>query len=204
MTGNYYQKLSVVYQKPEIRVPVEIILSVFASVFLIMAAVRPTLVTVTELKKKIADQELVERKLETKINKLVQARNQLDKFADDLVLFERAVPENYTYANLAKKVEIIAYEQDVSIESLSFSPTTIVSDTKEPVNTVEEFLINFDVVGNEVQLVNFLKEVENLDRVSLISSVELAKVKEREVAEGKIRASGKIKSYYLVKDEKKI
>ena len=85
--GGRYQKLSLAYQKPEIRVPMEIILSVFASLFLITTAIRPTLVTVAELKKKIEDQSLVEKKLGTKIRSLIQARKQLDEYEVNLPLF---------------------------------------------------------------------------------------------------------------------
>ncbi len=208
-----YQKLTLIYQRPEIKIPVEVILSVFASIFLIAVAIRPTLITVTELKKKIVDQELVEKKLQTKINKLINANNQLNQFSNDLTLFARAVPENYTYANLAKKIELIASQQNLFVKSISFSSAMVTGNNKDKKentknkewrngdNIIKEFSIHFDLLGNEFQLINFLTEVENLDRVSMIYNVELAKTMEQDGLEHQIRASGIIKSYYLVKDD---
>ncbi|MBU1071165.1 type 4a pilus biogenesis protein PilO [Patescibacteria group bacterium] len=199
MNNGVYRNLRLVYQKPQIRVPAEVLLSVFASLFLIMVAIRPTLVTVTELKKKIEDQVIVETKLDTKIKKLIQARKQLDENESNLPLFERAVPENYTYANLAKKIEIIAAEEMIDIESLVFSSVFVSADEgeKNP-GVVKEFTISFAVVANEPTVVSFLTKIENLDRALTISAVEITKVKEREVLQNKLRASGKISGYYLI------
>jgi len=179
-----------------------------------MTAVRPTLVTVTELRKKIEDQTLVEKKLDTKIKSLIQARQKLDEYEDSLPLFERAVPENYTYANLAKKLEIMAIEEDVKIESLVFSSVIVSTgnndkdsskdSNKSPIvewvdgeSKVRGFSINFSVVANEPSLVNLLNKIEYLDRVLTISTVEISKVKDREILGEKLRASGKIEGYYL-------
>jgi hypothetical protein len=211
--GGRYQKLSLAYQKPEIRVPMEIILSVFASLFLITTAIRPTLVTVAELKKKIEDQSLVEKKLGTKIRSLIQARKQLDEYEVNLPLFEKAVPENYTYADLAKKIEIVAAQKKVSIESLIFSSVIVSADEGENLkkknkekerewvngdNVMKEFTVHFSVTASEAALTSFLKEIETLDRVLVISLVDITKVEEREVIEGKLRASGEMNGYYLV------
>ena len=189
--GGRYQKLSLAYQKPEIRVPMEIILSVFASLFLITSVIRPTLVTVAELKKKIEDQSLVEKKLGTKIRSLIQARKQLDEYEVNLPLFEKAVPENYTYADLAKKIEIVAAQKKVSIESLIFSSVIVSADEGENLkkknkekerewvngdNVMKEFTVHFSVTASEAALTSFLKEIETLDRVLVISLVDITKV----------------------------
>lgn len=217
MNTEVYRKLRLVYQKPEIKASTEVILSVFASLFLVLMAIRPTLVTVAELKKKIEDQTLVETKLDTKIKKLIQARRQLDENEDLLPLLERTVPEGYTYANLAKKIEIVAVETGVEIESLVFSSVVVSSDdestdkkdsgqgrmtkNREWVNgksTVKEFTVHFSVVADELYVVDFLKKIENLDRVLTISTIDITKVREREGLVGKLRASGEINGYYLV------
>lgn len=202
----YYRRLRMVYQKPEIAAPVEVILSVFVSLFLVMTAIRPTLVTVTELKKKITDQEQVEKKLDVKITKLIGAAKQLEEFNDSLVLFEKAVPKSKTYGDLAKKIELVAIEQNVAIESMSFSSVVILGEeetkNREWVDggaKVKEFSVNFSVLGGEMAVENFLREIENLDRVTVISTVELVSVKKRDSLEKKIKASGEINSYYLMK-----
>lgn len=206
MNNGTFQRIKQVYKKPEIRVPTEIILSVFASLVLIMTAIRPTLITVAELRKKIDDQTLIETKLKTKIKKLISAREQLDEFELNLPLFDRAVPENYAYANLAKKIEIMAIEEDVSIESLTFSSVLISEDKDDKSSEIEwvdgnskvkNFSISFSFLAEEPSLVKMLKEVENLDRVLIMTNVSISKANEREVLGEKLRAVGKMNGYYL-------
>jgi hypothetical protein len=213
MNNSVYQNIKQIYQRPEIRAPIEIILSVFASLFLILTAIRPTLVTVAGLRKNIEDQVLVETRLDTKIKKIILANQQLGEYQDKLPLFERAVPEDYTYANLAKKIEILAIEDGVKIESLAFSSVAVSADDGgkdsdtdtgwvDGENKVKEFAINFSVVAEEVPLINFLKKIENLDRVLKISSIEIVKVREREILGEKLRAGGEINGYYLAATKK--
>lgn len=218
--GNY-RNLKLVYQRPEIRVPVEIILSVFASLFLIMTAIRPTLVTVVELKKKIEDQTLVKAKLNTKMNRLLQAKSQLELYEENLPLFEIAVPENYTYANLAKKIEILAAEKNIEIESLFFSSVVVSEgadkasslknnkkkeeerEWKDGNNIVKEFTVSFSVTAGETAVTSFLSDLESLDRTLLVSAVDITKVSSRESTGQELRASGKINGYYLITEELK-
>ena len=144
---------------------------------------------------------------------MIQARKQLDEYEVNLPLFEKAVPENYTYADLAKKIEIVAAQKKVSIESLIFSSVIVSADEGENLkkknkekerewvngdNVMKEFTVHFSVTASEAALTSFLKEIETLDRVLVISLVDITKVEEREVIEGKLRASGEMNGYYLV------
>ena len=213
MSQSFYQRARLAYQRPEIRVSTEVILSVFASVFLIMMAVRPTLVTVAELRKKIEDQSLVKTKLDTKIKRLIEAQKQLEENEAVIPLLDRAVPDDYTYANLAKKIEIVALETGVEIESLSFSSAVIVSedegkkksskddDHKEWVDgryKVKEFTIRFVVVAGEQPVLSFLKKMEGLDRVMNITMVDMVSVKKRGSLKKEIQVSGELSGYHLL------
>ncbi len=199
-----YQKIKLAYQKPEIKASVEVILSVFAVTFLLLVAVRPTLATVAELRKKIEDYEIVEKKLNSKIAQLTSAEENLRENSSSLYLFERAVPDNFDYADLAKRIEIIAVENGVFLESLNFSRTDItgekVTNAKEDKKNefIEgEFVMRFSLSGEEVKIVNFLEKIEGLDRMIMLENVSIKKVEDKELPEGKLRAIGEITGYYL-------
>ncbi len=199
-----YQKIKLAYQKPEIKASVEVILSVFTVTFLLLVAVRPTLATVAELRKKIEDYEIVEKKLSSKITQLTLAEKNLRENSSSLYLFEKAVPDNFDYADLAKRIEIIAVENGVNLESLNFSRADItgekVTNDKEDKKNefVEgEFVMRFSLSGEEVKIVNFLEEIEKLDRMIMLENVSIKKVEDKELPEGKLRATGEITGYYL-------
>ena len=123
-----YQKIRLAYQRPEIKASVEVILSVFAVTFLLLMAVRPTLATVAELRKKIEDYEIVDKKLSNKIAQLTRAEEDLRKNSGSLYLFEKAVPDDFDYADLAKRIEIVTIEEGVVLESLNFSRIDITGE----------------------------------------------------------------------------
>jgi len=204
-----YQKIRLAYQKPEIKASVEVILSVFAVAFLLLVAVRPTLATVAELRKKIEDYEIVNKKLSNKISQLTRAEENLKENSANLYLFEKAVPDNFAYANLAKRIEIVAIEEGVVLESLNFSRVDItgeeVTDEKKDKREsfVEgEFLLIFSLNGEEVKIVSFLEKIEKLDRVMKLENVSIKKVEDKELLGGKLRAIGEITGYYLNSDLK--
>ena len=199
-----YQKIKLAYQKPEIKASVEVILSVFTVTFLLLVAVRPTLATVAELRKKIEDYEIVDKKLSSKIAQLTLAEKNLRENSSNLYLFEKAVPDNFDYADLSKRIEIVAVENGVNLESLSFSRADItgekVTNNKEDKKNefIEgEFVMRFSLSGEEVKIVNFLEKIEKLDRIIMLENVSIKKVEDKELPGGKLRATGEITGYYL-------
>lgn len=199
-----YQKIRLAYQRPEIKASVEVILSVFAVGFLLMMAVRPTLATVAELRKKIEDYEVVDKKLNSKIAQLTRAEKELRENSADLYLFEKGVPDEFDYAELAKRVEILAVEEDINLETLTFSRADITGkevtvNKKDKKNDfVEgEFLLRFSLNGEEAKIISFLEKAEKLDRVIKLKNVSVKKVEDKDFPSGKLRAVGEIIGYYL-------
>ena len=199
-----YQKIRLAYQRPEIKVSVEVILSVFAIAFLLLVAVRPTLATVAELKKKIEDYEVVDKKLNSKITQLTRAEKELRENSADLYLFQKGVPDSFDYADLAKRVEIVAIEEGINLETLSFSraditgeEVTVEKKDKKGSFVEGEFLLRFSLNGEEVKIISFLEKVEKLDRVIKLENVSVKKVEDKEFPGGKLRAIGEITGYYL-------
>lgn len=204
-----YQKIKLVYQRPEIKASVEVILSVFTVAFLLLVAVRPTLATVAELRKKIEDYEMVEKKLSSKIVQLTQAEENLRENSANLYLFEKAVTDDFRYAGLAKRIELTAVEEGVLLESLYFSRVDIAGEVVEDKkkdkksNFIEgEFTLKFSLSGSEKGIVSFLEKIEKLDRVVILRNVLIKKVEEKDLPEGKLRATGEMIGYYLSSDLK--
>jgi len=199
-----YQKIRLAYQRPEIKASVEVILSVFAVAFLLMMAVRPTLATVAELRKKIEDYGMVDKKLNSKIAQLTRAEKELGENSANLYLFEKGVPDEFDYAELAKRVEILTIEEGVNLETLNFSQADITGEevTVEKKNKkndfVEgEFLLRFSLNGEEVKIISFLEKTEKLDRVVKLKNISIKKVEDKDFPTGKLRATGEIVGYYL-------
>lgn len=207
----YLQRAKVAYEKPVIRASVELILSIFTVTFLLLVAIRPTLTTVAQLQKKIEDQEVVEKKLTSKINQLVRAQTQLAENSDTIELYKMAVTENYDYGELAKRVEILAKESGVTIELLSMPKVAItgplISATAGDAKTKEVANKEGDVFKNEMgiaikgdfgSVMKFLKTVEDVDRLMYFTSIKIKRIEDarNSADKGKLRVTAKMNSYY--------
>jgi Tfp pilus assembly protein PilO len=203
----YFQRVGLLYKRPEIRASLEIVLSIFTVTILAFAAIRPTLVNVASLQKKIADQEIISKKADNKISQLINAQNQLNTFRSDLRLLDTAVPDTFSYIDSAKRVEYLARINNLSVETLGFSGFTLLSGGKltaaweskiaKP-NTSNGLLdqVNFSVDGKPQEIITFLRQVENMDRLVGLSSVTLTKQVGQNKTEDTLKAAGQATFYF--------
>ena len=199
------EKVRLMYQRPEIKASVEIILSVFTVAGLLLLAIRPTLATVAALQKKIEDQQVVSRRLEAKITQLITAQKNLVTYANRLADYEAAVPDGHDLGSLARRVEVLARDQGLALNSLSFSAVPLLgtdidlADKKgggkpatEFGGKIATFEISFDLSGDPKRIFDFLATLEKMDRVAIIDGIDLKK----EAIVG-VRVVGKARGYYV-------
>ena len=199
------EKVRLMYQRPEIKASVEIILSVFTVAGLLLLAIRPTLATVTQLQKRIEDQQVVSRKLDSKITQLITAQRNLTTYANRLADYQAAVPDGHDLGSLAKRVEVLARDQGLAVNSLSFSAVPLLgtdinlADKKgggkpatEFGGKIATFEISFDLSGDPNRIFDFLATLEKMDRVAIIDGIDLKK----EAIVG-VRVVGKARGYYV-------
>lgn len=208
----YFQKVSLLYKRPEIRASLEVILSVFTVMILIFAAIRPTLLNVVVLQKKITDQEVVNKKADNKIAQLFSAQNQLNTFGSSLKLFDQAVPDGFSYTDSAKRFEYVAKKNGLKIDSLSFAGFVLQTGgpiagdwaakiTKQNANNTLPNQIYFSVNGKPQNVIAFLKEIENIDRLAMINNVSLTKQIGLTKVDDLLKVSGQITFYFYPKSQ---
>lgn len=183
------ERVRLIYQRPEIKASVEIILSVLMVAIMLFAAIRPTLSTVGELQKKIADQETVDSKLTTKISQLIKANEDLTTYRDQLGEFDSAIPQNPQDNEVMKRIALLATEQGLSINSISLDEVPLVGSAinlgqkdakqKKPLSIlgtdITSYKVTMDLSGSQTQVMNFLKASENMDRLIKLNSVNIKK-----------------------------
>ncbi len=203
----YFQKVNLMYRRPEIKASLELILSVFTVAILVFAAIRPTLANIVTLQKKIADQEIVNKKADNKISQLINAQNQLNTLGDGLRLFNEAVPDDFTYTDVAKRLEYVAKTNNLFIESLSFSGIALQNGTKTKgdwldkiakpnANNILPNQMSFAINGKPQNVFAFLKEVENMDRLGALNNVSLSTLVGANKIEDSLKATGQITFYF--------
>lgn len=214
------EKIKAVYHRPEIRASLEIILSVFTVVFLLLFVIRPTLTIVAELQKKITDQDSVDKKLSTKITQLSKARNDISAFGGQIDLFEVAVTDTNQSSGLAKRLALLVQENKLQTNYLTVGATPLFGDlinlgnkdSKKPgVDPNKVILekgtntaiieIGFDLRGSQIDVFKFLADLERTDRLIKLISIDIKREEEKDVDTTKsfkgVRLVGKAVAYYL-------
>jgi hypothetical protein len=203
----YYQKIGLLYKRPEIRASLEVILSVFTVMILILAAIRPTLVNITSLQKKIDDQTTVDKKADNKMAQLISAQTQLTNFASSLYLFDEAVPDNFSYTDTAERMQFLAKENNLTIESAAFPGYALLGSPdvktdwgtkiiKPSASNIMAEQVSFSVNGNPQNVITFLSALENMDRLGVLNSVTLSKQVGQTQADNTLRAAGQVTFYF--------
>lgn len=210
----YYQRANMLYQRPEIKASLEIILSVFTVTILIFFAIRPTITNIFALQKKIEDQTVLEKKADNKISQLLAATKAINDYGDQLNLYATVVPGSYSYFEYSKRMAILASDDNVTLSVLSMPGGWMVGDkavagldkekVKKYISTdstgITTMSVSFSIIGSQKDTIQFLSDLENMDRLSLVKSVSFTKVPKSEAQPvPALRTDAKVDFYSFVK-----
>lgn len=165
--------LSAYNSKPNLRIYLELMLSLGTIIVFAIFAIKPTILTIIDINNEIKGKEATIAKINKKIVDLKTASNLLQSQSQNLGLIDQAVPSEAELENLVKQIEATALTNSVELASLTSSELTLKGsqEKKRKVNDVsalpdnpEELPISFSVKGDYQNLFNFLQSIENLRR----------------------------------------
>lgn len=172
--------LSVYNTKPNLKIYLELTLSIFTIIIFAIFAIKPTILTVIELNNEIKAKNLLVNELNQKIKNLQLAGQILQTNASDLIYLEQALPDTARPENLIKQFEILALESSIEIVGISSSDVTIsgVNGSKNKPKTessvalsADELPFSISVKGDYLSLLNYLKKIESLRRPIKVDSI---------------------------------
>lgn len=168
----YYKNLVPYLKKEDSQKYFYIILSISASIFFLIFAIKPTLTTIVNLRKQITDAKFVENRLSEKINNLSSLTTQFREIEEDLPLVFDAVPNNPNAPELVGQINSLAQETNVVITNIEVLPLSL---TTKATSSSSSF--NFDVSGSSsfTDTQTFIINLINMQRVVSISSVQISK-----------------------------
>jgi Tfp pilus assembly protein PilO len=168
----FFNIVAIYGQKPDIKAFLEILLSLGTiSVFGIFA-LKPTLLTISQLITEVKGKEETLTKMEQKITDLNQAQNIFFQETEKINLIKSAVPENPDPQTFVRQIEGVASKNSVSILGISLGEVTLVGTEQTKAKSKESPLppgasglsYSISVSGNYINLFSFLSDLENLRR----------------------------------------
>lgn len=166
----YYRRLKIFYEKPVTQVSSAVLFSLATILFFAVFAIRPTLITIGELLKKIDNQEVILEKAEKKVASLASAQQLYNKVAPSLAMIDTAVPPDYQIQQLLLAIEASAAQQNIPINNLSLSKLEYPVSQPKAYSVQElEFTLSFDTSYPSARLL--LSSLEQLPRLVSLDSI---------------------------------
>src|SRR2546430_3831752 len=123
-----------------------LILSFAALCFLGIFAINPTLSTIADLKKQLADDNQVNQELQTKINNLSYLEQQYNQLGSNLTNILSAVPQNADAALLSAQIAALGKKHNLTFTSYRIDEVQLASLPKIP--TTQTFIFTLQAQGN--------------------------------------------------------
>lgn len=171
--------------RQDIKMFLEILLSLLTVAGFGIFAIRPTVVTIANLITEIKSKQEIAQLLDTKINNLATAQQLYEQNRDTITLFETSIPNKPTPENYIGQLEAIVSKNSLTLENMSLEDLPLVGSVGAPIEKVEEegkptprkipsdateMTISVGVSGTYQDLVAFLKDLESHRRPILIDS----------------------------------
>jgi len=188
--------------QPIAKASVTLLASLLTVALLGIFAIKPTLTTIARLTREIEDKGQVNKQLEVKTRALHQARANWDQVSSQIPLVETALPRKPEFVRLEREIEFLALRHQVLLASGGFSEFLVAGENpaEKPVAKgeapalAETIRFTLTLSGTYDSIKNFLNELEILDRVITLDSVNFSK--ETKIKGAELQATLVGKAFY--------
>lgn len=177
---NKYLEILPEFKKKKARKAETLILTLISISFLGAFAINPTLSTIANLKKQLADNQMAEKQLDQKITNLSLLQQQYSLINSDLSIVTSAIPQTPHSALLLSQVQSIAKTAQVGLTSLQTFPVEIAKiadnlDQDEKENNYSYYSFSLNVEGPYANLVNFTRSLVYFERITTVNNLSFTK-----------------------------
>jgi hypothetical protein len=167
----YLNVLSLYKKRADLRMFLEVMLSLATVIIFSLFALRPTVITIISLVKEIDEKEAVVAALDQKISDLQVARNVYSQELPNIPVIEDAIPTSPSPDIIVRQIEGLSSKNSVQVLGVSVGELTLVgkevsknknNDLKPLPAGTKEMTISIGVTGTFQNLNAVVKDIENL------------------------------------------
>ncbi len=168
--------LSQFYAQPVARVSLELFITVIAVLFFAVFAIRPTLLTMSDLIKEIDEKRLLDKNLTQKIAALNTAQSMYLNMQDRLVVLDEAIPNSPQVVTAFKILEKIASDRNLPINALTLND--VPEDSPPTASTMDltrrNVMVTMTVTGDYPSIRQLIEDIRQSQRSFVVESVTFA------------------------------
>jgi len=155
--------LDTFYNNPIAVVSFELFLSIAVVIFFAMFAIRPTLLTMSELVKEIEDKRKLDTQMAQKVAALSAAQAQYLNIKDRVFILEESLPTGSNVKNTLKIIEKVASDQELVINTMTLLEIPDDPPQDTPLSKLERkpMPIQMTVVGSYASIRSFVEDLRN-------------------------------------------
>jgi hypothetical protein len=183
---NVQKSLEEFYEKPILRVSIELVMSiVIVSVFALFA-LRPTLITMSDLLKEIEEKEELNVALQQKVAALATAQTEWTAFEDQVDNLQLSFFQNPSLEEILLYLEYLSRQESVLVTGVS-APSLAVNlvENDEPVSLANLTLVPYDttfqVMGDYEGILQYLQQIERHQPLMSIETLQLSQSNSEEI-----------------------
>lgn len=168
----YYKTFVPLFEKPKVGAYTMFILSFFTIAIFGAFAIRPTLATIVQLKKRIEDNKVVNQKLENKINQLRLADKEYEQIQQDLDAVFETLPNKPETASLLGKLNRVLTENGIDVVILQFDPIDL-TPPETASSSAAKLTFTLSGKASYQDALKFINLLSNMDRIITIDVVDM-------------------------------
>ena len=199
----FFLNISALYRRnQDLRMFLEVLLSLGTISFFAFFALKPTLITIVELYKNIQTKQDLVNKMDTKIQNISAAQAIFDSEAARISLTESSIPDLASPETFVRQIEGLAISNSVNLLGVSIGQVTLVGEEKKSSTSETDIAplpegaraltFSVSVNGSYPALSRFLSELENLRRPIKIDNTGLTSAQTEQGSELVLLVSGRV------------
>ena len=182
--GYFQNAITTAQKKQDVKMFLEVLLTLSAIIIFVTLALRPTLITISELVKDIDSKQEVVDQMDVKLSNLRQAQTLLDQEARRIALLDTAVPTQPDPDKFAVQVEGASAYNQTQLMGLSIDELVLLGDEKKRSRSQQEdtlpqgansLIFSFNNQGEFASLQNLISYLENMRRPIQIDTLNINK-----------------------------
>lgn len=164
------------YRMPSVKTSLTVVLSIFIVAFFIFVAMRPTFVTIAELNKTIEASRQTLKQLENKTASLEKMNQVWEQVQSKEIYVDNNIPsDGPRYGELAKVMEVLAYETGVELTSETVGGALTYSNISDPYSGMNREVISMPfsirVTGGYLAISKFLERLGSIERLVTLDNL---------------------------------
>jgi len=177
--------------------------AIFLTAFLVIFAIKPTIITIAGLLGEIKAREEANQKLQQKIDQIITAQIAYTQVYNQLTLIDQALPENPQFAPLVRQIEAERILTNLELTELNYSSIILTGKTKQKTEKESNLKkINFSTTmqGRYPDFKNFLKENFSHRRIIYINDFDIQQAQGQQKEINGLTITLKGNAFYLDND----